>query len=459
MIDSTFIRRRQFLGVSVLGGLATVLNGLPRSVLAADSRRRAKAKNILVIFEPGGMSQVDTWDPKPYTNDPQGPSPFRPIATRVPGIRFTELLPHMARVADKVAVVRSMHHNAGDHGRGSYYVLSGANPFSPTRMPNIGTTVAYSLGTACHYLPPNIMVPGNNGVINNEITTAFLPGSLKIFRTGGQNLSDPNWKVHDLRPRVENTADRLDARQRLRKALDVGLADDGRVGALYTQAFDMLASDKVSAAFDLKTEPTAVREKYGRGHRGACYLVGRKLIEAGVRFVTVDGIWPRTAETPGSGGLLDWDHHDAIYAKGLCRPLGGGGGEGRYGIGHYCMSGSTDQAFAALIEDMDQRGLLEETLVCFMTEFGRTPRVDVKTQGRDHWTKAYSVVFAGAGVPGGQVIGSTDKEGGYVATDPHTPEDYAATVYEKLGIDRKKPLYTATKRPVYFEGEPIAALF
>jgi hypothetical protein len=167
-----------------------------------------------------------------------------------------------------------------------------------------------------------------------------------------------------------------------------------------------------------------------------------------------------TVETPG-GFNLNWDHHDLIYARGSCGTVRDkAGGEGRYGIGTWPMMGSTDQAFAALIDDLDQRGLLAETLVCFVTEFGRTPRLN-KFQGRDHWTNAYSIVFAGAGVPGGQVIGRTDKEGGHVAEQAHTPEDYAATIYEKLGIDRSRPLYTSSHRPVYFghDGEAIAELF
>ncbi len=227
----------------------------------------------------------------------------------------------------------------------------------------------------------------------------------------------------------------------------------------YEQAFDMLTSPRVARAFDLKTESDRVRELYGPGHRGACYLVGRKLIEAGVRFVTVDVRWPLTKETPG-GFNLNWDHHDLIYASGSCGTVRDkAGGEGRYGIGTWPMMGSTDRAFAALIDDLDQRGLLAETLVCFVTEFGRTPKLN-KFQGRDHWTEAYSIAFAGAGVPGGQVIGRTDREGGEVVSDGHTPEEYAATVYEKLGIDRTKPLYTSANRPVFLghDAEPIAAL-
>ena len=142
--------------------------------------------------------------------------------------------------------------------------------------------------------------------------------------------------------------------------------------------------------------------------------------------------------TRRGGGNLNWDHHDHIYAKGTCElPGATGAGAGRYGIGHWVMMGSVDRAFSALINDLDQRGLLAETLVCFVTEFGRTPKIN-KAQGRDHWTHAYSIVFAGAGVRGGQVIGRTDRDGGYVVDQPYTPEDYAGTIYEKLGIDRVK---------------------
>jgi arylsulfatase A-like enzyme len=170
--------------------------------------------------------------------------------------------------------------------------------------------------------------------------------------------------------------------------------------------------------------------------------------------------WPLTQETPG-GFNLNWDHHDYMYNKGSCGTVrNAAGGEGRYGIGSWVMMGSTDQAFAALLDDLDQRGLLDETLVCFVTEFGRTPRLN-RFQGRDHWTNAYSLVFAGAGVPGGQVIGRSDKDGGYVTDQPHTPEDYAMSLYEKLGIDRARPLYTASHRPIFFghAGEPIRELF
>jgi hypothetical protein len=256
----------------------------------------------------------------------------------------------------------------------------------------------------------------------------------------------------------------LSERQRLLDTIDAGFAVNsnalGGMDRFYEQAHNMLTSPRVAAAFNLQGEPARVREQYGSGHRGACYLVGRKLIEAGVRFVTVDVRWPHAADLPG-GFNLNWDHHDYMYNPGSCGTIrNAAGGEGRYGIGHWVMMGSTDTAFAALIEDLDQRGLLSETLVCFVTEFGRTPRLN-RFQGRDHWTNAYSIVFAGAGVRGGQIVGRSDRDGGYVMDQPHTPEDYAATVYEKLGIDRQRPLYTANRRPIYLghEGEAIRELF
>ena len=190
--------------------------------------------------------------------------------------------------------------------------------------------------------------------------------------------------------------------------------------------------------------------------------MGRKPhLEAGVRFATVDVRWPLTSDLPG-GFNLNWDHHDYMYNAGSCGTIrNAAGGEGRYGIGHWVMMGSTDTAYAALIDDLDQRGLLDDTLVCFVTEFGRTPRLN-NFQGRDHWTNAYSIAFAGAGVSGGQVIGRSDKDGGYVADQPaHSRRLWPPHSYEKLGIDRLRPRYTANRRPVYLghEGEAIRELF
>lgn len=457
------LNRRSFLG-SAFFGMST-LAGLPAFAAGGNV---AKAKRVLVIYEQGGLSHMDTWDPKPEAVS-QNRSPFKPIATNVPGIQFTELLTKTAKVADKLALVRSMCHarNGADaHPNGTQYALSGIHPAANSfEMPDIGSIIAHVQGSACKYLPPYIMVPGNHEQAA-ETRHGFLPASRKVFKTGGRDVSDPNWKIDALLPRQENQGVRLNERHDLRNLLDqqttkTSASSDARgMEAFYDQAVDMLTSPQVAKAFDLRREPLAIREAYGAGHRGACYLVGRKLIEAGVKFVTVDVRWPKGKDTPKGAGNLNWDHHDHIYAKETCElPGATGAGAGRYGIAHWVMMGSVDQAFSALITDLDQRGLLAETLVCFVSEFGRTPKIN-KAQGRDHWTHAYTSVFAGAGVRGGQVIGKSDKEGGYVVDQPHTPEDYAATIYEKLGIDRQKPIYTPSNRPVYFghAGEPIAEL-
>jgi hypothetical protein len=383
-------------------------------------------------------------------------------------MQFTSLLSRTAKIAHKLAVVRSMHHNkagADAHPNGTQYALSGAHPSNAVEMPDIGCVVTTLLGRTNPSLPPYVMIPGNHEQAA-ETRTGFLPRSLSVFKTGGRDLSDPKWEVADLLARTDNQGPRLAGRHQLLANLDRRFSNESDRTSLhgmdqfYEQAFNSLTSREVSAAFNLSEESEQTREHYGRGHRGSCYLLGRRLLEAGVRFVTVDVRWPLTEETPG-GFNLNWDHHDLIYTSASCGTVRDkAGGEGRYGIGHWVMMGSTDQAFAALVTDLEDRGLLDETLVCFVTEFGRTPRLN-KFAGRDHWTNAYSIAFAGAGVPGGQVIGESDRDGGYVISHAYTPEDYATTIYEKLGIDRSKPLYTSANRPVYFGhlGHPMKELF
>jgi len=459
--------RRACLKLAISGVLGMSLpECLAQQARASSSvhNRGPAAKNVLVILEQGGLSHIDTWDPKPEAVLDHR-SPYRPIATSVPGIRFTELLSKTAMLADKLAVVRSFHHERGGadaHPNGTQYILSGSHPAGSLTMPDIGSIVSHLAGSSCRYLPPYIMVPGNHEQAA-ETRTGFLPARTRVFKTGGADVSDPAWNISGLSARADLGDGRLAMRHRLMG--QVGSADASGshsqgMSPFYDQAFDMLTSQRVGDAFDLKREPRTIRDRYGKGHRGACYLIGRKLVEAGVRFVTIDTRWPMTAETP-RGRNLNWDHHDFIYANETCElPGAGGGGAGRYGIAHWVMMGSVDRAYSALISDLDQRGLLAETLVCFVTEFGRTPRLN-NAQGRDHWTHAYSMVFAGAGVPGGQVIGRSDRDGAYVVEHPYTPESYASTIYEKLGIDRGRAIFTPNNRPVYFghAAEPIAQLF
>ena len=460
---SRLLQRRSFLGLGMAGGLSLWAG----SSLASGSSeaKLAKAKSVLLIYEQGGLSHIDTWDPKPEIPVDHR-SPHGVIPTKVPGMQFTSVLAKTAQVADKLTVVRSMYHKDGGvngHPDGTQYALSGEVPGGPIEMPDIGGVVTHRLGSACNYLPPYIMIPGNHeqAAMTRQ---GFLPPETAVFKTQG-NLADPKWQVPNLGLLAGIDQRRFLDRRDLLSNLNVGVASgSGRrlegMQSLREKTVDMLTNSATRSAFQLSEEPDAIRDKYGRGHRGQCYLLGRRLIERGVRFVTVDVREPETPQSPG--GFFFNDAAPAeIYTSGSCGTVRDkAGGEGRYGIGTWQMMGSTDQGFAALIEDMDQRGLLAETLVIFATEFGRTPRLN-KFQGRDHWAHGYSHAFAGAGVPGGQLVGRTDKEGGYVLDRPYLPDDVAASIYAKLGIDRGKPLYTPQNRPVFMahSGKVIEELF
>ncbi|MSR57456.1 MAG: DUF1501 domain-containing protein [Planctomycetaceae bacterium] len=458
--------RRSFLGLGVLGGVhfaARQLVAAPQSTPAAAGR----ARQVLIVLEQGGVSHVDTWDPKPETAA-EHRSPYKPIDTSVPGIQFTELLTNTARHADKLAIVRSMTHAVSDHGDGTAYFLQGVKPRGPIAMPDIGAALSHVIGSPARDLPPYVMIPGN-GEQSSVTSFGFLSPGYKVFKTGGGDLSEPSWRVNDLGLLDGINADRFRDRRDLLSNLDVGLigggpaAQTGPTRAMdnfFERAFHMLDSPRTKQAFDLTRETAALRDEYGPGHRGQCYLLGRRLIEAGIRTVVLDVREPQTQLSPG-GFNMNWDHHDLIYASGSCGTIRDkAGGEGRYGIGTWQMMGSTDRACAALLGDMHERGLLAETLVCFVTEFGRTPRLN-QFQGRDHWPNAFSIAFAGAGVRGGQVIGKTDRDGGYVLDQAYTPDDYAATVYSSLGVDLSQPVYTRENRPVFLvpDGRPIARLF
>ena len=419
------------------------------------------------------MSHIDTWDPKPDAAA-EHRSPFKPISTNVPGVHVTELLKQTAQHMDKLTLVRCMTQPtpgvANSHPLGAQYIYTGEAPGGPVAMPDMGSVISMLMGGDAGHLPSYAMVPGTNEM-ESATSVGFLPPANKVFKTGG-NLSDPNWSVPNL-GLIGVDERRFKNRRDLLSSLDLGLTgaaktkDAGAMQSFMERAADMLTNPLTRQAFDLESEPVQLRERYGTGHRGQAYLLGRKLIESGVRFVTVDCREPMDSWRNGKpihyggGSNMNWDHHDDIYSDHHTNIKGGGPGAGRFGIHTWPMMGSLDQAFSALIDDLHRRGLLEETLVCFVTEFGRTPKINER-KGRDHWTHAFSFAFAGAGVPGGQVIGSTDKDGGYItSSEAYTLDDYAATVYEKLGIDRAKPIETPDGRPIYLakEGHPIPGLF
>lgn len=477
-----FARRRLLKSVSagVLGcGLAEMLQleALGRESSAATSR----ARNVLVVYEEGGISQMDTWDPKPEALVDHR-SPFEPISTNVPGIHFTSLMPHLARHADKLAVVRSMTTTrVAGHIEGCLEFFKGYRFDSPAfrghdlrshRFPDLGAVVSEILGTDCPQLPGYILCPGAN-LPNHVGNAGFLPSGRAPWKLGtkslGENLADPEWRVRSLEPQPGLNADRLATRRNLLGQLDQSEAaresSAEPVSRFLTHAFDLLTSPAVQKGLLLQGESDATLDRYGRDHRGLCYLLGRKLIETGVRFVTVTVIQPpelvgRPGTGQANGVFLNWDHHEGIYHNGPCGGPQSMSNSERYGLPHPVMMPSFDRSSSALLDDLQQRGLLDETLVCFITEMGRTPRLN-KWQGRDHWSRAMSIAFAGAGIRGGQVIGQTNREGGDVISMPYTPYDYAETVYRKLGIKTDLRLRMPDGRQVEFTdgGRPIAELF
>lgn len=451
--------RRHFIA-SILGSVV-----IKPYLLQSETKKKikAQAKRALIIFEQGGVSQMDTWDPKPDANAIHR-SPFKTIKTSVPGMNFTELLSKTAKVADKLSVVRCMYQKkasiGNSHPLGSQYIFSGADPTGPVVMPDIGSVVSHKLGPLVSYLPAYAREA--TGEQSEMSRLGFLPSkdksfSIKFGRVSGLGLKDK--EIAELRRR-RNLLSKLNS------GLDKITSEQiSAIQSFSVQAEDMLTNPKATEAFDLSSEPEHIRKMYSTGkkgytHRGDLYMLGRRLIESGVRFVTIDTRWPGDKKYPG-GNNMNWDHHDAIYSRNHTNIPGGGAGRGRYGIGTWPMMGSTDHAFSGLIADMDQRGLLDDTLVCFVTELGRTPKINER-QGRDHWVHAFSFAFAGAGVPGGQVVGETDKDGAYIiSSNGYCIEDYAATVLAKLGIDNEEPVHTPEGRPIFIAkgGHPIPELF
>jgi hypothetical protein len=450
-------------------GLAEML---AQQAAADASTRSSRAKQVLVVYEGGGISHMDTWDPKPDAPSDHR-TPYRPISTSVAGIQFSSLMPMLARQADKLSVVRSMTTSeAPSHPNACKEFFKGYRFNAPLDFPDIGSVVTHVLGTECPELPGYIFCPGVN-MPNHVSTTGFLPASRAPWKLGtkslGENLSDPNWNVKSLSLQPGLSHRRLDDRSKLLNKLDQSpSAQTNHAQSLrkyYENAIDLLTSPSVQSAFDLKMESEKTRDRYGRDHRGCCYLLGRKLIEAGVRFVSVTVIQPpEHVGRPGTGQpngvFLNWDHHEGIYQNGPCGGPQAMKNQERYGLPHPLMMPSLDRSLSALIEDLDERGLLDETLVCFVSEMGRTPRVN-KWGGRDHWGRAMSIAFAGAGVPGGQVIGATNKDGGDVIDRRYTPYDYAETIYRKLGIETGARLKKPDGRPIDFTdgGRPIVELF
>lgn len=426
------------LGIGGLaGGSFPGLLGLVQQARAADKAvhpaRRSPA-NCILIWMDGGPTHIETFDPKPDA-PAEMRGEFVPISTNVPGIQICEHLPRLAKIADKYAIIRSVHHNQGNHGAGNHYMMTGAPPRIPVGCgayvsfhPSMGSVTAHER-SAPHGLPSYFSLPG----MTRSGGPNFLGAAYAPFVVS-DDPSAKDFRVRDLAlPRgMEET--RFLARRDLRALVDTLPRIDDPAAAdpvkaldgYYEQGYRLVMTPEAQQAFQIEKEPDAVRDAYGRDGFGQRLLLARRLVEAGVPFVTIN-----------QGG---WDDHSELWANLKTRLP------------------SWDQAVAALIADLDDRGLLENTMVIALGEFGRTPKISTvsgrSSPGRDHWSSAMSILFAGAGTPGGQVIGATDRLGHAPVDRPLSPENFVSTVYTKLGIDPAKHFITPAGRPAFLVSDP-----
>jgi len=404
-----------------LGGGAIAGLSLPKMLAAAS--QGGKDVSCLIFFHTGGLCQHDSFDPKPEA-PPEIRGSFSSIPTAVPGVRFSELLPQSAGLFNRFSVIRSVYSHEAIHEKAKQYVFSGQRPNNAFKHPVFGSVVAKERGPQAG-LPPFVVIP------NRDICAdaGFLGAAYDPFITGNPNKSD--FSVQDLTLPTGVGLEEAQGRMSLLSSLDArieGLERSGLVDSLdyFSQkAFDMVTSPAAKKAFNLAAEPEALRDAYGRTTAGQGALLGRRLIEAGVRLVTLF-----------HGGYDTHSDNDKTNAK---------------------LYPEFDQAFATLLKDLDSRGLLDSTLVLALGEFGRTPRIN-HSAGRDHWPGVFSIAAAGAGIPGGQVIGATDKEGAYPVERPVSIEDLGATLYKKLGIDASHEYHTVGRPVKINDGSPITEL-
>jgi hypothetical protein len=410
--------RREFLFTGVIGTLGLTMGNLFKLQAAAATSGhapRAVAQSVIQIYLPGGMAAQETFDPK-LLAPIEYRGPLGTVKTKLDGVYFSELMVNTAKVADKITVVRSMTHGEADHDRGTHNMFTGYRPSPAIQYPSFGSIVSHELGSK-NELPPYVCVPNQP---NTFAGTGYLGSAYGPFSLGSEPARK-DFKVRDLSLPSGVNEDRFATRREMRAAVDAHFSALEKSDALdgmdsfYQRAYAMISSDKARAAFSLNDEPEKLREDYGSNQAGMRMLLARRLVEAGVRFVSLT-----------YGG---WDHHDNIRnAMNSQLP--------RF-----------DQAFAALIRDLDQRGLLDSTLVMVTTEFGRTPKIN-GTAGRDHYPKVFSIALAGGGIKRGHIHGASDPTGGEPESDPLKVEDLAATIYHQIGIQHDKPLIAPGNRPV-----------
>jgi hypothetical protein len=441
--------RRRLLQVGTAGLLGLTL---PDFLLARErSARKGKAKAVIFLHQFGGPSQTDTFDMKPNAPDTIR-GELKPIATNVSGVQVCELLPRMAKVMDKVCLVRSMRHEMKNHNSATYYSLTGHAPalddirlrdsldlypaygsmverLAPAR-PGVPTFVAFP-----HVLRDGSVTPGQHASFLGKACDPLLVQ---------QDPNDPDFRLPELSLPAGLAAERLDDRRAMQRLIDeqAELLDYSAkargIDATYEKALTMLTSPRVRQAFDLSREPAAVRDAYGRTTYGQSCLLARRLVEAGTRFVNVYF----AASIGGRKNNGGWDTH-------------GFDNNPMYPILKEYLIPTADRTLPTLLEDLDSRGLLDETLVVWMGEFGRSPKIN-NMAGRDHWPQCYTAILSGGGVKRGHVHGASDKTGAFPANDPVRPDDLAATMYYLLGIDPKAEVRDALNRPLPISsGNPV----
>jgi uncharacterized protein (DUF1501 family) len=456
------ITRRELLRAGMLAAGGLTLPDLLRGESRADSRAARRAKHCILVFLNGGPSQLDTFDMKPEA--PAGiRGPYRPIATRVPGIEITEKLPRLAQLSDKYSLVRSFHHHLHAHNSGAAYALSGHSPgtdanIAPTPMdhPTYGSVVSKLL-PAESAIPAFVLTPTwlfDMGFPTPSAGGGWLGRTYDPFPVVRNQMmsASPKWQgelplPQGLRLPPDVSASRLSDRRSLLTRIDGDFASGHKDAGLATldaqeqRGFDLLLTPQAQSAFDLSQEPAAIRDRYGRSEMGQVLLLSRRLIEGGVRFVTANAVSNPTGTRLSSFQIWDthFDHF-RLYDSVLMQEL--------------------DQGLSALISDLDERGLLAETIVLVMGEFGRTPKINANEGGgRDHWPHAYSVLWAGGGAGGGQIIGATDRHAAYVKDRPFRPDDLSATLFESLGIPHETRVNDIGNRPrPISDGTPIREL-
>ncbi len=429
------ISRRDFLRV---GGLAALGFGLGdffhlQRAFAGNNTLTAKAKSCILIWLDGGPSHLETFDPKP--DAPQEVrGPLKTIPTNVIGVRISECLERTAGIMDKIAIIRSMTSPLGEHSLGTQYLMTGYKPTPALEYPTFGATVAYVRsqnsqnisGDALSALPPNIAVPNFTGQLSGN---GYLPSATRQFSISG-DAKRSDFKVRDLDFYQGIDIDRLSRRRQFVNVLnEFSSAKDAGATTVsdpeLERAYNLITSPEAKAAFTLAEEPQEVRQRYGIGGVngiGQSCLLARRLVERGVPFVTVNH--------------AGWDTHQDIFTL-----------KERYPTDRNAHLPSLDRALSALIQDLTDRRMLDETLVVVMGEFGRTPKINSQG-GRDHWPNVFSVMLAGGGVQGGQIIGSSDALGEFPKEHPVTPSDLSATIYTLLGINPSLELHTSDGRPV-----------